>query len=61
MTFTAAYESPKPAWRNGLARWTSNPKVVGSTPTVGVISCMAGYMFYAQVTILVELPVSFSL
>ena len=24
-----------PAWRNGLARWTSNPKVVGSTPTVG--------------------------
>ena len=26
-----------PAWRNGLARWTSNPKVVGSTPTVGAI------------------------
>ena len=26
----------KPAWRNGLARWTSNPKVVGSNPTVGV-------------------------
>ena len=25
----------KPAWRNGLARWTSNPKVVGSNPTVG--------------------------
>ena len=25
-----------PAWRNGLARWTSNPKVVGSTPTEGV-------------------------
>ena len=24
-----------PAWRNGLARWASNPKVVGSTPTVG--------------------------
>ena len=23
-----------PAWRNGLARWTSNPKVVGSTPKV---------------------------
>ena len=22
--------------RNGLARWTSNPKVVGSNPTVGV-------------------------
>ena len=27
-----------PAWRNGLARWTSNPKVVGSNPTVGVLS-----------------------
>ena len=24
-----------PAWRNGLARWTSNPKVVCSAPTVG--------------------------
>ena len=24
-----------PAWRNGLARWTSNPKVVGSSPNVG--------------------------
>ena len=44
MTFTAAYESTKPAWRNGLARWTSNPKVVGSTPTVGVIFCIAGYV-----------------
>ena len=30
-------EMRKPAWRNGLARWTSNPKVVGSTPTVGAI------------------------
>ena len=28
----------QPAWRNGLARWTSNPKVVGSNPTVGVLS-----------------------
>ena len=28
-------EMRKPAWRNGLARWTSNPKVVGSNPTVG--------------------------
>ena len=32
MSFT---NDDKPAWRNGLARWTSNPKVVGSTPTVG--------------------------
>ena len=31
-------EKHKPAWRNGLARWTSNPKVVGSNPTVGVLS-----------------------
>ena len=23
-------------WRNGLARWTSNSKVVGSSPTGGV-------------------------
>ena len=30
-------EMRKPAWRNGLARWTSNPKVVGSNPTVGVL------------------------
>ena len=44
MTFTAAYKSPTPAWRNGLARLTSNPKGVGSTPTVGVIFCIAGYV-----------------
>ena len=31
-------ENHKPAWRNGLARWTSNPKVVGSNPTVGVLN-----------------------
>ena len=31
-------EKRMPAWRNGLARWTSNPKVVGSNPTVGVLS-----------------------
>ena len=30
-------ENHRPAWRNGLARWTSNPKVVGSNPTVGVL------------------------
>ena len=27
----------KPPWRNGLACWTSNSKVVGSRPTVGGI------------------------
>ena len=31
-----------PAWRNGLARWTSNPKVVGSTPTVGAYYYILG-------------------
>ena len=25
----------KPPWRNGLACWTSNSKVVGSSPTGG--------------------------
>ena len=28
--------STKPPWRNGLARWTSNSKVVGSSPIGGV-------------------------
>ena len=27
----------KPPWRNGLACWTSNLKVVGSSPTGGGI------------------------
>ena len=27
----------KPPWRNGLACWTSNSKVVGSSPTGGEI------------------------
>ena len=27
----------KPPWRNGLACWTSNSKVVGSSPTGGVL------------------------
>ena len=27
----------QPLWRNGLARWTSNSKVVGSTPISGVV------------------------
>ena len=26
----------EPPWRNGLAHWTSNSKVVGSSPTGGV-------------------------
>ena len=31
-----------PAWRNGLARWNSNPKVVGSNPTVGAYYYVLG-------------------
>ena len=27
----------QPLWRNGLARWTSNSRVVGSTPISGVV------------------------
>ena len=37
IAFITFCEMRKPAWRNGLARWTSNPKVVGSNPTVGVL------------------------
>ena len=32
MLFCGAYLSQSP-WRNGLAHWTSNSKVVGSSPT----------------------------
>ena len=38
-----------PAWRNGLARWTSNPKVVGSTPTVGAYYFILGKVEFQQV------------
>ena len=31
-----------PAWRNGLARWNSNPKVVRSIPTVGAYYYILG-------------------
>ena len=27
-------------WRNGRARWTSNPEVVGSSPTVSLHFCL---------------------
>ena len=36
-------------WRNGLARWTSNPKVVGSTPTVGGYYYILGKVEFQQV------------
>ena len=31
-----------PAWRNGLARWTSSPKVVCLNPTVGAYYYILG-------------------
>ena len=34
--------SVKPPWRNGLACWTSNSKVVGSSPTGGGIFSFLG-------------------
>ena len=38
-----------PAWLNGLARWTSNPKVVDSTPTVGAYYYILGNVEFQQV------------
>ena len=34
---------------NGLARWTSNPKFVGSTPTVGAYYYILGKVEFQQV------------
>ena len=34
----------KPPWRNGLAYWTSNSKVVGSSPTGGGIFLFRKYV-----------------
>ena len=39
-----------PAWRNGLARWTCNPKVVGLTPTVGAYYYILGKVEFQQVS-----------
>ena len=38
-----------PAWRNGLARWSSNPKVVGLTPTLGAYYYILGKVEFQQV------------
>ena len=40
-----------PAWRNGLARWTSNPKVVGSNPTVGAFAQKNLFIWLARSTV----------
>ena len=37
-----------PLWRNGLARWTSNSKVVGSTPISGVLLLKLGIQAFDQ-------------
>ena len=37
-----------PAWRNGLARWASNPKFVGSTPTVVAYHYILGKVEFQQ-------------
>ena len=34
--------NPIMSQHNGLARWTSNPKVVGSTPTLGAYYYILG-------------------
>ena len=36
-------------WRNGLAHWTSNPKVVGSVPTVGAYYYILGKVEFQYV------------
>ena len=38
-----------PALCNGLSRWTSNPKVVGSTPSVGAYCYILGKVEFQQV------------
>ena len=38
--------SCEPLWRNGLAHWTSNSKVVGSSPTRGVLFFLPLSLFY---------------
>ena len=35
-----------PPWRNGLACWTSNSKVVGSSPTGGEFMCICFGAFF---------------
>ena len=35
-----------PPWRNGLACWTSNSKVVGSNPTGGEFMCLFSLHFF---------------
>lgn len=38
--------SCEPLWRNGLAHWTSNSKVVGSSPTRGVLFLFSHSVYF---------------
>ena len=53
----------QPLWRNGLAHWTSNSKVVGSSPTRGVVFFLFFFFFNILLstysTILFVIKVSF--
>ena len=42
-TENVMFNKVKPPWRNGLACWTSNSKVVGSSPTGGEILLFEKY------------------
>ena len=61
--FSHGYLS-QPLWRNGLAHWTSNSKVVGSSPTRGVVFFLF-FFFFSNIllstysTILFVIKVSF--
>ena len=44
--------SNKPPWRNGLARWTSNSKVVGSSPIGGVSLVLRKKFYKLKISIL---------
>ena len=41
-----------PPWRNGLACWTSNSKVVGSSPTGGVSFL---FFFHAWMSVYIKI------
>ena len=43
-----------PPWRNGLACWTSNSKVVGSSPTGGGFFLLLNYHFVLLTTRMVD-------
>ena len=48
----------QPLWRNGLAHWTSNSKVVGSSPTRGVVFFL--FFFFSLTFCSVRIPPHYS-